>query len=152
MKKLVHPVAGAIALLTIASFWFSTLISELSGSMEAVVAVKTAIPWGFLLLIPALAAAGGTGVSLAGGRAKGLAATKLRRMPVIAANGLLILVPSALFLAWKASAGEFDAAFYGVQAIELVAGAANLVLLGLNMRDGLRMTGRLRIRPRSAQR
>ncbi|MAW90993.1 MAG: hypothetical protein CL574_07850 [Altererythrobacter sp.] len=152
MKKLVHPVAGAIALLTIASFWFSTLISELSGSMEAVVAVKTAIPWGFLLLIPALAAAGGTGFSLAGGRAKGLAATKLRRMPVIAANGLLILVPSALFLAWKASAGEFDAAFYGVQAIELVAGAANLVLLGLNMRDGLRMTGRLRIRPRSAQR
>lgn len=152
MKKLVHPVAGAIALLTIASFWFSTLISELSGSMEAVVAVKTAIPWGFLLLIPALAATGGTGVSLAGGRAKGLAATKLRRMPVIAANGLLILVPSALFLAWKASAGEFDAAFYGVQAIELVAGAANLVLLGLNMRDGLRMTGRLRIRPRSAQR
>ena len=152
MKKLVHPVAGAIALLTIASFWFSTLISELSGSVEAVVAVKTAIPWGFLLLIPALAAAGGTGFSLAGGRAKGLAATKLKRMPVIAANGLLILVPSALFLAWKASAGEFDAAFYGVQAIELVAGAANLVLLGLNMRDGLRMTGRLRIRPRSAQR
>ena len=152
MKKLVHPVAGAIALLTIASFWFSTLISELSGSVEAVVAVKTAIPWGFLLLIPALAAAGGTVFSLVRGRAKGLAATKLKRMPVIAANGLLILVPSALFLAWKASAGEFDAAFYGVQAIELVAGAANLVLLGLNMRDGLRMTGRLRIRPRSAQR
>ncbi|MAM38559.1 MAG: hypothetical protein CL949_08660 [Erythrobacter sp.] len=152
MKKLVHPVAGAIALLTIASFWFSTLISELSGSMEAVVAVKTAIPWGFLLLIPALAATGGTGVSLAGGRAKGLAATKLRRMRVIATNGLLLLVPSAFFLAWKASAGEFDAAFYGVQAIELVAGAANLVLLGLNMRDGLRMTSRLRIRPRSAQR
>ncbi len=148
MKKLVHPVAGAIALMTIASFWFSTLISELSGSMEAVVAIKTAIPWGFLLLIPALVAAGGTGFSLVGGRAKGLAATKLKRMPVIAANGLLILVPSALFLAWKASAGEFDAAFYGVQAIELVAGAANLVLLGLNMRDGLRMTGRLRGRPR----
>ena len=151
MKKLVHPVAGAIALLTIASFWISTLISELSGSMQAVVAVKTAIPWGFLLLIPALAAAGGTGFSLVGGRVKGLAATKLKRMPVIAGNGLLILVPSAFFLAWKASAGEFDAAFYGVQAIELVAGAANLVLLGLNMRDGLRMTGRLRIRPRSAQ-
>ncbi|MFK4005165.1 hypothetical protein [Qipengyuania sp. NPDC077563] len=152
MKKLVHPIAGAIALLTIASFWLSTLISELSGSTEAVVAVKTAIPWGFLLLIPALAAVGGTGFSLTGGRAKGLAAPKLKRMPVIAGNGLLILVPSALFLAWKAGAGEFDAAFYGVQAIELVAGAANLVLLGLNMRDGLRMTGRLRVRPRSAQR
>jgi len=31
-----------------------------------------------------------------------------------------------------------------VQAIELIAGAINLTLMGLNMRDGLRMAGRLR--------
>lgn len=65
-------------------------------------------------------------------------------MPFIAANGLLILVPSALFLASKASAGTTDASFYAVQAVELTAGAVNLVLLGLNLRDGLKMTGRLR--------
>jgi hypothetical protein len=65
-------------------------------------------------------------------------------MPLIAANGLLVLIPSALFLASKASAGEFDTAFYAVQAIELAAGAANIMLLGLNMRDGLKMSGRLR--------
>ena len=69
--------------------------------------------------------------------------TKARRMPFIAANGVLILIPSALFLASKASAGSFDASFYLVQAVELIAGAANIVLLGLNMRDGLRLTGRL---------
>ena len=33
-----------------------------------------------------------------------------------------------------------------VQALELVAGATNITLLGLNMRDGLRMKGRLRRR------
>jgi hypothetical protein len=32
-----------------------------------------------------------------------------------------------------------------VQVIELLAGAANLTLMGLNMRDGLRMSGRLRV-------
>ena len=82
----------------------------------------------------------------------GLVGTKLKRMPIIAANGLLVLIPSALFLAAKAGAGEFDTAFYAVQAIELIAGAVNLVLLSMNMRDGLKMTGRLSGRRKSAQR
>ncbi len=68
-------------------------------------------------------------------------------MPLIAANGVLVLIPSALFLASKARAAEFDAGFYAVQALELVAGATNITLLGLNMRDGLKMKGRLHRRP-----
>ncbi len=62
-------------------------------------------------------------------------------MPYIAANGILILIPSALFLASKAKAAEFDTTFYAVQALELIAGATNIALLALNMRDGLRMKG-----------
>jgi len=64
-------------------------------------------------------------------------------MPIVTANGVVVLIPSALFLAWKASAGAFDTMFYAVQAVELIAGAANFTLLALNMRDGLRMTRRL---------
>jgi len=146
MKKTIHPVAGAIAILSIATFWLSTALTELFGSKTAVVAVKTAIPWGFLLLIPALVAVGASGFSLSKGRV-GLIATKLKRMPLIAANGILVLIPSALFLASKARAAEFDTVFYAVQALELVAGAANVTLLGLNVRDGLRMKGRLTRRP-----
>jgi hypothetical protein len=71
---------------------------------------------------------------------------KIKRMPLIAANGLVVLIPAALFLAFKARAAEFDTVFYAVQALELVAGAANITLLGLNLRDGLRMKGRLRRR------
>jgi hypothetical protein len=119
----------------------------LFASSATVVAVKTTIPWGFLLLVPALAAAGGSGFALAKGRRPKVVATKIKRMPLIAANGILVLIPSALFLASKASAGEFDTSFYAVQVLELVAGATNIALLGLNMRDGLRMTGRLRRRP-----
>ncbi len=147
MIKIIHPVAGALAILTIATFWLSTALSELFASQAVVVAVKTAIPWGFVLLIPALAAAGGSGFALAKGRRAGLIGAKLKRMPLIAANGVLVLIPSALFLASKARAAEFDAGFYAVQALELVAGATNIMLLGLNMRDGLKMKGRLHRRP-----
>ncbi len=147
MTRIVHPVAGTLALLTIAAFWLSTAMSELFGSEATVIAVKTAIPWGFLVLVPALAAAGGSGFALAGGRRAGLVGAKIKRMPIIAANGLLVLIPAALFLAYKARHAELDTAFYAAQALELVAGAANMSLLGLNMRDGLRMKSRLRHRP-----
>jgi hypothetical protein len=116
-------------------------------SWAIITSVKTAIPWGFLLLIPALMAAGGSGFALAKGRRAGLVGAKIKRMPLIAANGILILIPSALFLATKVRAGEFDIVFYVVQALELTAGAANIALLGLNMRDGLKMNGWLRRRP-----
>jgi hypothetical protein len=147
MTRILHAIAGTVALLTIALFWMATVVSELSGSTALVVAVKTAIPWGLLVLVPALAAAGGTGFKRAAGRRSPLIQAKMRRMPIVAANGLLILVPSAFYLAFKANAGAFDAAFYAVQALELVAGAVNLMLLGRNMRDGLRMVGRFRARP-----
>jgi hypothetical protein len=65
MIKTIHPVAGAIAIFTIATFWLSTALSELFASRATVIAIKTVIPWGFLVLIPALAAAGGSGVALA---------------------------------------------------------------------------------------
>ena len=144
MIKIIHPMAGTLALLTVATFWLSTAFVELFASQAAVIAVKTAIPWGFLLLIPALAAAGGSGFVLSKGRRVGLVGTKLKRMPIIAANGILVLIPSALFLASKARAAEFDTSFYAVQALELAAGAANITLFGLNLRDGLRMKGWLR--------
>ena len=140
MIRFAHPIAGTTALLTISVFWLATAASELFGSTDCIVAVKTAIPYGFILLIPALAIAGGTGTVLVRGSRHATVAAKRRRMPIIAANGLLVLVPSALFLAWKAAAGDFDWAFYGVQAVELTAGAINITLMALNLRDGRRLT------------
>ena len=81
---------------------------------------------------------------MAGPSPKGVLATKLKRMQLIAGNGILVLVPAVLFLAWKAGQDEFDAAFIGVQVVEFAAGSINLALMGLNIRDGLRMTRRLR--------
>ena len=103
----VHLVAGVLAFALICTFWTSTVVSELFGSAATVAAVKAAILWGMLALIPAMAAVGGTGFRLGGKSKAPLVAAKRRRMPVIALNGILILVPSAFFLAARAGAGQF---------------------------------------------
>lgn len=151
MTKLMHPIAGCLAFLTIAGFWLSTAWVEAFGTQAQLVSLKVAIPWGLCVLIPAIAIAGGTGFVRARGRRAGVFGAKARRMPIIAANGLLLLTPSALFLAAKAASGDLDMAFNAVQALELGAGAVNLTLLGMSIRDGLKLSGRMRTgRRRSA--
>jgi hypothetical protein len=142
MLSRVHPVAGSIGFLMIAAFWISTVAAEMSGSPGIVAAVKQAIPWGLLVLVPALAVTGASGFRLAGARPDLEIARKKRRMPVIAGIGLFVLIPAALYLARLASRGQFDMSFYGVQSIELLAGAVNLTLMSLNIRDGLRLKSR----------
>ncbi|WP_137679657.1 hypothetical protein [Aurantiacibacter suaedae] len=142
MFRLVHPLAGLLALAIICLFWTATVTVELLGTSAQVAAVKGAIPWGFLILIPALIAIGGSGERLARDRRGRLLSTKQRRMKVIAANGLLVLVPCALWLAASAAQARFDSLFVAVQGLELLAGGLNIALLSLNFRDGLRMTRR----------
>ena len=125
MLKRVHPIAGVVGLLTISTFWISTIASEMFGSRHMITEVKQAIPWGLLVLVPALAITGVTGFRMAGDSNAPLIARKKRRMPFIAGNGLLILVPTAICLDILASRGEFGAVFYGVQALELAIGAVN---------------------------
>jgi len=144
MPKQVHAAAGITGFLFILVFWTSTLLSEILATPTTVAMVKGAILWGMLVLIPALILAGASGMRLGGRRGDAPAQAKKKRMPLIAANGLIVLVPSAFFLASRADAGLFDLWFYGVQALELVAGGVNLALIGLNIRDGLAMSQRLR--------
>ncbi|WBU61334.1 hypothetical protein [Paracoccus albus] len=144
MTKIIHPIAAAVALLTTLTFWLSTFLSELSGDLDLITGVKTLIPWGLLILLPAMAAVGASGFRMGQKRRGPVVEAKRKRMPIIAANGILILIPSALYLSAKAQAAQFDAAFVAVQTIELIAGAINITLLSLSMRDGLRLTGKLR--------
>lgn len=148
----VHRAAGVVAFLLVLLFWLSTVAVELLGTPAAIAAVKQAILWGMALLVPAIATAGATGFRLGGRSTAPVVAGKKRRMPILALNGLLVLVPSAIILAMRAAEGRFDTVFYAVQAAELAAGAVNLALLGLNLRDGLAMTRPRRLRARTAAR
>ncbi len=143
MPKTMHLVAGLLAALTIATFFLSSVAVELFGAHQAVATVKALIVMpGLFILIPAIAATGGSGFAIAKSRKGRLVDAKKRRMPFIAANGLLVLMPCAIVLDRWASAGAFDTTFYVVQGVELLAGAVNLTLMGMNIRDGISMSGR----------
>lgn len=147
MLSKIHKPAAAIGFLCIATFFSATVLSELFGSHETVAAIKKLILFpGLLILIPALAATGASGFKLAKNRKGRLLEQKKKRMPFIAANGLLILVPCAFILSSWASQGKFDTSFYAVQALELMAGALNLSLMYRNMKDGLKLAGAEKVR------
>ena len=142
MIRTLHPVAGAVGMATIASFWLSTVAAEAFGDPATILAVKTAILWGLLVLVPALAVTGATGFRRGARSTHPRIVAKRRRMPFIALNGLLVLVPCAVFLQACAASGDFGTRFALVQGIELLAGAVNLTLMGLSMRDGFALTRR----------
>ena len=141
-KHLLHAAAAALSLLFLSTFWVSTVISEVFLSAAAVTMVKQSIAYALLAFVPVMMVTAGTGFAIGGKGRHPLLISKRKRMPFIAANGLLILVPSAIFLSMRAQAGMFDGVFYAIQAVELVAGAVNLSLIGLNIRDGLRLSHR----------
>jgi len=145
MPKRIHLIAGILSPLLIATFFTATIMVELFGPHAAVAQLKALIVTpGLWVLLPCLAATGGSGMFIGKTRKGRLVEGKKKRTPFIAANGLLVLVPCAIFLNHWASAGIFDTRFYVVQALELLAGATNVTLLALNVRDGLRLAGRSR--------
>jgi peroxiredoxin family protein len=93
--------------------------------------------------VPALAATGGSGFLLGKTRRGWLLDRKKKRMAIIGTNGLLVMIPAAIFLQNKAAAGDFDALFYTVQAVELIVGVTQLALMGMNFRDGLKLAGKM---------
>lgn len=138
MKKslsLAHRLSSISAYLLIMSFFISTVLVELFGDHQAILFIKTYISYAIWAVVPLMAAAGITGSKMAPNVKKGPLAAKKKRMPFVALNGILILVPSAIYLHHLAELGRFDTTFYVVQIVELLAGFTNLTLMTLNIRD-----------------
>ncbi|GEO81324.1 hypothetical protein [Pararhodospirillum oryzae] len=142
MMNRLHPIAGFVALITLVVFWGATLVAEVFLDDGAIRQVKALIVDGLFVLIPAMALAGLSGRVLSRGRAMPLADAKTKSMKILALNGFLIMIPAALFLKAKATAGEIDSLFYLVQAIELGVGLVQMRLVFLNIRTGLHLAGR----------
>lgn len=133
--KKIHPIVACAAMGFIACFWLSSVLSEVLGTHDTVLMVKQSILYTFCLFIPCMILTGISGNKLAGKGKHPLIMAKRRRMPIIALNGVFILIPCAVFLFVKAREGEFDKWFYTVQIIELIAGAFNFSLMVRNARD-----------------
>lgn len=144
MKPMIHAAAGTLALLLVASFLGASLYAELMMDEALIAETKRLILLGVCLLIPAMAATGGSGFALAKGRIGGIVEAKKRRMRILAGNGLVVMLPSAIWLHMLASAGNFGTQFLVVQAMEFAGALLQLYLLGRNFRDGLKLSGRLR--------
>lgn len=140
MKKslpLIHKISGLIAFILIASFFVSSLFVDMFGNRTAVINVKSYIFVAIWLLIPLMAITGMTGMKMAPKVTSGPIGAKKKRMPFVALNGLLVLLPAAYFLKDMAINGEFNSLFYTLQTIELLAGFINLSLMALNIRDAM---------------
>ncbi len=146
MKGILHAVAGVVGFLLALTFVTSTVVSLSIQNMQAVAIVKTAIFGGMFALILALLGAGASGVSLLGKRTDSLALTKQRRGPIAFMTSFFVLLPSATFLWWRASGSPLDTLFYVVQAVELAGSSVVLTMIGLNIRDGLALRGRIGVR------
>ena len=144
MKTTIHAIAGITAFLLILTFFTSTVAVEMSGSAAAISYVKQWIVYGLFVLIPAIAITGVFGALLDKKATNKLIGIKKRRMPIITANGLLVLLPAALYLNHLAQTGDFGTGFYLAQTAEFIAGSVNLLLMGMNIRDGLLISGRIR--------
>jgi len=143
LKKVVHGVAGAVAMLIIITFITATLYAEVFGNAEIILQVKRSIAFpGIEILLFFMLMAGGTGRSLAKTFNGRIVQTKMRRMRIVALNGIFILIPCAFILSRWAEVDPYSARFYGVQVVEILAGSINLVMLILNMRDGLALRAR----------
>lgn len=144
MLKIIHLIVGSVATLTIATFLITTVIAELFGTQQDIILVKNLIVTpGLFILIPAIALTGMTGFKLSHTQSGKQVAAKQVRMIFIAANGLILLLPAALHLQHLAALGSFNTLFYLIQAVELLAGVVNLRLMSLNIRDGLRLSGKI---------
>ncbi|NMM27990.1 MAG: hypothetical protein HHJ12_12065 [Glaciimonas sp.] len=146
MKPIVHAIAGTTAMLILTGFWTSSLVSEVFLDYAAVAAVKHAIVYGLFLLVPFMAVTGGSGFALGKTRKGSLLEQKKKRMAIIGTNGLLVMIPVAIYLNGKAATGEFDAFFYAVEVVELSVGVMQFTLMSMNFRAGLKLAGKLRPR------
>jgi len=146
-----HGVAGGTALLLALTFLVASVAVELFGSDHAVAGVKR----GILFTVPILAicaiVAGGSGSWLSGKSQAKVISRKAKRMRIIGGNALFVLIPCSVMLDRMASAGEFGTRFTALQTIEFIFGLINVTLLGLNMRDGLRMRARRGRAPRAGR-
>lgn len=134
---ILHKVFAIVAFTTIVIFWLSTLTVELFLTNEVITFIKSLIVKpGLFILIPSIIITGITGVIISKkSNKKELITKKKKRMPIIAILGVFVLLPSAIYLDILASQQIFNIKFYMVQILELVAGAINITLMFLNIRD-----------------
>lgn len=138
----IHASVSALALLTVVTFFTSTLIIEISGNVAQIADLKEKIFFALPLMLFAMPLVGISGKKLAGKSRSPLVQRKLRRMKFIAINGFVLIIVAAL-LYFRSRDLRLDHTFYLLQGAELLLGGINISLMILSMRDGMLLSGKL---------
>ena len=137
-----HIAATAVATLTISCFFTFSLIAEIIGDPLFIKQAKTGILYCLPIMLIAMPILGLSGKKLAGNSKNPVIVQKMKRMKLVALNGVL-LISLAIYLYYHAVYKTIDTTFLYVQIAELLIGGINLSLIGLNIRAGMQLSGRL---------
>ena len=139
----IHVIATVIAIMTIATFFVSSLVAEINGSETFLRKVKAAILFSLPILLITMPALGVTGNKLAGKSQNPTVLAKRKRMRFVFVNGIT-LITLACFLYYRSHYQTIDSIFLVAQVAEFALGLTNLTLIGLNIKSGLQLSGRLK--------
>jgi len=137
-----HLIASVVAVLTITTFLSLSLIAEIRGDETFIKTVKAFILYGLPVLIFTMPALKITGEKLAGKSTNPLVLEKVKRMKIVVINGVGLIL-FAIFLFYRSHYKAIDDIFLVAQTLEFGLGLANLSLIILNVRSGLKLSGKL---------
>lgn len=140
--KNLHRVSAIGAMLTICSYLISSLVAEISSNFTLIYQVKAYIVFSLPLLVIFMMLTVFSGQRI-GNSNHPVVKRKLRRLKIIGTNGTMLVI-LAVVLYLKASRGSFDSTFWILQAIELIFGFSNIVLMVAMAVDGMRLSGRIK--------
>lgn len=138
---IIHITATIKAACTIALFFLSSLIAELMSDEEIIRTVKASIFYSLPVLFFSMPTLAISGRKLAGHSQHPDILKKMARMKLMVFNGI-ILIALASFLYYYSNYYAIDSTFLYAQIVELILGFTNLLLIGLNIQDGLKLSGR----------
>jgi hypothetical protein len=139
----IHIAATIVAAITIATFFSISLVAELSGEEAFRRKVKEGILYSLPLMIVAMPILNISGNKLASKSQNPTVLAKRKRMKIIVVNGLC-LISLACFLYYRSHYGVIDRLFHTAQILEFALGLTNLVLIVVNAKNGLELSGRLK--------
>lgn len=136
-----HLLATLIAIITISTFFISSLIAEIRGDVEFIKTVKTTIFYCLPIQLIVMPTLGITGKKLAGNSKSKVIIQKLKRSKQVMLNGILLLL-LATFLFYWSNYQKVDSLFLVIQLIEFFLGLFNLTLIILNVKAGMKLSGK----------
>lgn len=135
-----HKVAGVVMLITLVTFFVSTITIELLGDHEQIKWLKLLIMiFAIVLIVPLTIIIGKTGKKVSIGHNPKLLKKKSKLFKTIQRIGPFVLAPTGISLYFMARSDIFNAVFYTIQLIELIAQLTSIVLIIIAINTGIQL-------------